>query len=274
MAGISMNELTTYRWSFEDDVQRYRTAGFQAISVWRPKLSEFGEEQGVELLRESGLRAASLLWVGGFTGSDGRSFSDAVDDAQEAVRVAATLRAGCLTVYAGARGGHTRNHARRLLRMALRELAPMAAQYAVTIALEPMHVVGGSDLTFLNSVDETLEIIRETGHDRVKLALDTYHFGRDPSVLAQLPQWVSQLAMVQLADSRMGPCVEQNRCRLGEGTVPLPAIVQTLTAAGYQGDYDIELMGEELGPNSYEELLVHSRRYVSRLLANPGRAAG
>lgn len=274
MAGISMSELTTYRWSFEDDVQRYRTAGFEAISVWRPKLAEYGEERGAALLKECGFRTASLLWAGGFTGSDGRSLSDAIEDAQEAIRVAANLQAGCLTVYAGARGGHTRNHARRLLRMALRELAPMASQFSITIALEPMHVTGGGELTFLNSVDETLEIISETKHDRVKLALDTYHFGRDPSVLAQLPQWVSHLAIVQLGDSRAGPCVEQYRCRLGEGTVPLQAIVQTLAAAGYNGDYDIELMGEELGPTCYDELLVHSRRFVARLLMDPGRAAG
>jgi len=274
MAGISMNELTTYRWSFEEDVQRYLTAGFEAISVWRPKLSEFGEEEGAELLRNCGLRVASLLWGGGFTGSDGRPFRDAVEDAQEALRVAAQLKAGCLTVYAGARGGHTRNHARRLLRMALRELTPMANEFDVMIALKPMHATSGSDLTFLNSVDETVAVIQEIGSERVKLALDTYQFGHDPSVLAQVPQWVSQIAIVQLGDSRWGPCVEQNRCRLGDGVVPLRAIVQTLAAAGYDGDYDIELMGEELVPNAYDELLVHSRHYVSRLLTDPGRAAG
>lgn len=274
MAGISMNELTTYRWSFEDDVARYRAAGFDAISVWRPKLSEYGEERGADLLRERGLRVASLLWVGGFTGSDGRPFRDAIEDAVEAIRAAAQLRAGCLTVYAGARGGHTRNHARRLLRMALTELAPLAAERGVTIALEPMDVASGGDLTFLNSVEETLEVIDEAGDPRVKLAFDAYHFGHDTAVLAQLPQWVSRIAIVQLGDCRCGPCPEQNRCRLGDGCVPLRSIVQTLAAAGYDGDYDVELMGEDLASTPYEELLEHSRRFVARLLADPGRAAG
>ena len=38
MVQISMNELTTYRWSFEEDVQQYAKAGMDAISIWRHKL--------------------------------------------------------------------------------------------------------------------------------------------------------------------------------------------------------------------------------------------
>ena len=93
MARISMNELTTYRWSFEEDVQQYAKAGFDAIAVWRHKLSDFGEEKGAELIAESGLKVSSLLWAGGFTGSDGRSHKESVEDAHDAIRLAANLGA-------------------------------------------------------------------------------------------------------------------------------------------------------------------------------------
>lgn len=85
MPRLSMNEMTTYRWSFEEDVARYTAAGIGAIGVWRQKLSDFGEDKGVELLAESGLQVSNLLWAGGFTGSDGRSLRDSIDDALEAV---------------------------------------------------------------------------------------------------------------------------------------------------------------------------------------------
>ena len=88
MERLSINEVTTYRWSFEDDVVHYRAAGIPAIGVWRQKVTDFGDEKAIELLAESGLKISSLLWAGGFTGSDGRSFRDSIADGAEAVRLA------------------------------------------------------------------------------------------------------------------------------------------------------------------------------------------
>ena len=78
MVRFCMNEMTTYRWSFEEDVQHYSAAGIGGISVWRQKLSDYGEEKGIELLREFRLDVASVLWAGGFTGSDGRSYKESI----------------------------------------------------------------------------------------------------------------------------------------------------------------------------------------------------
>jgi hypothetical protein len=38
MAMLSMNETTTYRWSFEEDVAHYARAGIRAMGVWRHNL--------------------------------------------------------------------------------------------------------------------------------------------------------------------------------------------------------------------------------------------
>lgn len=266
MARVSMNELTTYRWSFEEDAHQYRAAGIEAISVWRHKLSDFGDEKGAELLTELGLQVASLLWAGGFTGSDGRNFRESVDDAREAIRTAALLRAGCLIIYPGARAGHTRNHARRLLRMALRELAPWAGEHGVTLALEPMHAGCASDWTFLTDVDETLEQLDAATRPYVQLAFDTYHLGQNPQVVARIPDLVAHTAIVQLGDSRQAPQGEQNRCRLGEGTIPLGEIMRAFEAAGYRGYYDVELMGEDIEAADYGDLLRCSLATVSRAL--------
>ncbi len=51
MATLSMNETTTFRWSFEEDVARYAAAGIPAMGVWRQKLSDCGQGRGLELLR-------------------------------------------------------------------------------------------------------------------------------------------------------------------------------------------------------------------------------
>ena len=101
-------------------------------------------------MAESGLAVSNLLWAGGFTGSDGRSYRESLDDAGDAIRLAGDLGAKALVVYSGARAGHTQNHARRLIREALTELAPMAGDHGLVLAVEPMHFGCAADWTFLN----------------------------------------------------------------------------------------------------------------------------
>jgi sugar phosphate isomerase/epimerase len=266
---LSMNEMTTYRWSFEEDVRHYRAAGIPGIAVWRQKLADYGEEKGLELLSESGLRVSSLLWGGGFTGSEGRSLRESVQDGREALHLAADLKAGCLIVYSGARAGHTHNHARRLTKMGLEELAPMAEEFGIPLAIEPMHEGCAAEWTFLTSLDETLAFLDSIPSTAVKLAFDTYHLGHDQAVLGRLAELTPRIAIVQLGDGRHPPQGEQDRCPLGEGVIPLKEIVAELKSGGYDGFYDIELMGEEIEGSDYQQLLEQSRDACQALIGGP-----
>jgi len=267
MALLSVNEITTFRWTFEEDVANYTAAGIPAIGVWRQKLSDCGEAKAAEILEASGLRVSHLFWAGGFTGSDGRSFRVSVEDAEEALRTAATLRAGTLVVYSGARAGHTHNHARRLFRDALLQLAPLAAEMDVDLAIEPMHSGCASEFTFLTSLDEVIELLDAIADPRIKIVLDTYHLGLDATLAARIPAILPRVALVQLGDARHPPKGEQDRCRLGEGVVPLGPIVDALIAAGYDGFYDVELLGEELESSDYNSLLEHAKEAFARLVS-------
>ena len=267
MALLSMNEITTYRWSFEEDVRNYAAAGLDAIAVWRQKLSDYGEEKGAELLAESGLAVSALLWAGGFTGSDGRSYRDSVQDAIEAVQLAGHLNAPTVVVYTGGRAGHTHNHARRLFKNALKELTDVACEHGVSLAIEPMHAGCAAEWTFLTTLDETLGVIQLLECPQVKLVFDAYHLGQDPQVLARLPELVPQIALVQLGDAKQPPRGEQNRCRLGEGCVPLKEIVNLLIDENYRGYFDVELLGEDLECADYRALITHSKEAFERLLS-------
>lgn len=266
MAELSMNETTTFRWSFEEDVANYVAAGIPAIGIWRQKLSDCGQSRAVELLQQSGLKASHLFWAGGFTGSEGRSYRESVEDAAEALRTAAALRAGCLIVYSGTRAGHTFNHARRLIQGALVELAPLAAELGVVLALEPMHPGCAAQWTFLTGLDETLALLEAIAHPQVKMVLDTYHLGQDPALMGRIPQIAPHVALVQLGDAKQPPHGEQNRCRLGDGVIPLVDIVHALMAAGYDGYYDVELLGEELEAADYMSLLQHGKKMFANLV--------
>lgn len=265
MDRLSINEMTTYRWTFEEDVQHYVAAQIPAIGVWRQKLSDFGEDKGIELIRDQGLRVSSLLWAGGFTGSEGRTHDESIEDAQDAIRLAAQLGADCLVIYTGPRGGHTFNHARRLTVGALQKLAANAADADVVLAVEPMHAGCGSEWTYLTGLDDTIALLDAVGSPVVKLVFDTYHLGHCQQTLERVTEMASRTAIVHLGDAKSPPSGEQNRCRLGEGVLPLKKILADLAAGGYSGWFDVELMGEDIESQNYEELVRHSQSAVAEL---------
>ncbi len=267
MPKLSMSEVTTYRWSLEEDVRRYVAAGYEAIGVWRQKLADFGEEEGVDLLAESGLQVTNLLWAGGFTGSDGRSQLEAIDDAAHAIRLAGAMNAGCLVVYPGGRNNHTFRHAERLLRTAIDVLLGLAEDAEVTLAIEPMHPACAAEWTFLTDLESTVALVESYSTPHLKLVFDAYHFGHDRAVLANLREIVPYTALVQLGDRRTAHGIDQDRCALGKGFVPLSEMMQCLLEAGYQGDFDIELAGQEIELSSYEHLLTVSKQAFDQLLS-------
>jgi sugar phosphate isomerase/epimerase len=261
-----MNEMTTFRWTFEEDVQHYQSAGYPAIGVWRQKLADYGEEKGIELLRDSGLAVSNLMWAGGFTGSDGHTHRESIDDALLAIRLAGAMKAKSLVVYSGSRAGHTVNHARRLLLTALKELAPVAQQHRVRLALEPMHTSCAGEWTFLTGLDDALALVDQVGSPAVQLVYDTYHLGWQPGAAERIRDLVERIAVVHLADGKRPSDSEQTRTRLGEGQIPLVEILSALNQAGYDGDYDVELVGPDLESTDYTQLLAHSRTAYDELM--------
>lgn len=263
MLRLSVSELSTYRWSFEEDVLNYHQNGFEAIGIWRPKLVEYGEEKGLELLAEHGLKISSLQWVGGFTGSDGRSYRDALHDGLDAVQLAADIGAETVTVVSGGRAGHTKGHANRLLRTALKELSEAAQAVGVFLAIEPMHIGCAFDWSFLNTIPQCLDLINEIDNKHLGINFDCYHVAQDQNMMVWLESIVKYVRLVQLGDAKNAPMGEQDRCLLGKGHIPLQEILDVFEKCGYDGYYEVEIMGQQVEHLGYEQILKDTREFAS-----------
>ncbi len=262
MKQIAISQLTTLRWAIEQEVVAAAQRGFGGIGIWRPKIDHEELEQTAELLFENRLGVSSLSWAGGFTGSDGRRFWDAVEDAIEAVRDAEMLGADTLVIIAGGRNNHIKRHLYKTLCDALREINAAAMVHDVKLAIEPFHPGCGAEWSFVNDIRSTLDVISAVGSNNIGLVLDTYHLGFDSDMHRWLPEIISHLHLVQLGDARHSPLGEMNRCLLGEGNVPIPEILETLAAGGYDRWIEIELIGADVENLEYDAVLDHSLAYI------------
>lgn len=263
---LAVNQLSTFRWDLQEDARAYAAHGFAGIGLFRPKLDDYGVEHCLDLLSESNLAVTSLSWAGGFTGSDGRGFKDALRDAMSAVTDAANLRAETLVVLAGGRNNHIKRHARRTLCEALAKISVFAEEFGVRIALEPFHPGCGQEWSFINDLESTMHIIDLVGSPNLGLVLDTYHVGMDDEVLHWLPHVCEHVHLLQLGDGRHSPLGEMNRCLLGDGCVPIESIVHTLLDHGYRGAIEAEVIGEDVEALEYDLVLCHTRNYLDQLI--------
>lgn len=255
MVHASISELTTFRWELADELEHLVRHGFDAISLWRTKVSDIGIAAAKTLVQQAGVRVSSLQWAGGFTGGDGRSFCESVDDALEAIDAAAELEGDVLVVHSGCRGGHTRSHAHRLLADALDVVAPEAFARGVTLALKPMHPAAAAGGSFLTSPVAAADWVERFDHPAVRLALDLWHFGHDRSLVAQFGRLAPLTALVQVADGRGTPSADAERLPPGQGTHPLSALVTGFVEHGYAGTFDFSAVGEVVESLGYDEVL-------------------
>lgn len=273
MPRISVNEMTTYRWSFDEDISHFDEIGIGGVGVWRRKLSDYGEERGIEMLRESRLNVSSLSCAGGFTGSDGQSFREAVEDALEALHLAAELQAGTLVVVTGARGGHTRNHARRLAVEALRVLGDAGEALGVEVAVRPAPRSAFGEWTFLKSLDETMDLISACDNRHVGLVCDLAAWPDDMLLSPRFSEMVSRIKIAALSDIRP---LKGSRGEGKNGPLPAEALRQ-LEEAGYQGWYELQILCEECWMSDYPRLIADCfhglRSSCPQLFADRGPAS-
>ena len=198
MIRLSVNETTTYGWSFNEDVANYCQHGYAGIGVCESKLRMYGEEAGVRLLLESGLRASSLSCPDGFTGDPRKSRRWCIDEAQRIIQLACCMDAGCVILRTGGRRGHTSNHARRLIREAIAELVEMAEASQVNLAIEPMHPRCSGDSDAMHTLEATLELVEHIRSKRLQIAFDTYHLGFGDLDYGTIEHAAQHVAIVQL----------------------------------------------------------------------------
>ena len=266
MRKLSVSEITTKDWTFAQDVRGYARAGLGGMGLWRDKLDHFGEEEGIELLKEVGLPVANVVDAGYFPQKTRSQTELQIQDTVEAIRLTSRLNCDCLLIVSGDVGSffRPREEAVDIIVNALHRLAPIADEQGVNLAVEPIHpmYIG---YTFLRTIADTREVLERVDHHRVGLFLDTYHLWQEENLLEQIKSVAGKIFGVHVSDWREPPRSTADRTLPGAGVIPLPEILKAVERTGYEGYYDIEIFSEELWQEDHALLLGECKEAFARL---------
>ena len=258
--------MTTLRASFEEDLSARQLAGVAAIGLWRKKIMEIGESVAVEAVRNSGLDVTTLSYAGGFSGSAGLQFREALDDGYDALLTAAAVGARTLIVSPGGRARYTARHEFRLVTQAIRELSFVADELDLQLAVMPRTTRHAGRWTSLHSLEQAVALCDATGRSNVGVVYDTFYLAEDTDALSVAGQCADRIFVLQLNDALDSRGPEYAQCMPGTGNLPIWETIQCLYENGFSGDVDVQIFDEDAWKQDVNDTLASCQRQVSSML--------
>jgi sugar phosphate isomerase/epimerase len=268
-ARLSLNQITTNRWSLAEALDGCLRAELSAIAIWRHKIAEIGLAESRRLVRQSGLHVSSVCRGGMFPAATAAERAERIDDNRRAIDEAAELAADTLVLVCGPTPDRDIAGARRMVEDAIAALVPYARERNVTMAIEPLHPMYAAERSCITSLEEANALADK--FDSVGIVVDVYHVWWDAMLERELARARGRIRGFHLCDWRV-PTTDllMDRAMMGDGCIDLHRIRTLVEAAGYQGYHEVEILNQRIWDAPGDEVLaLMKERYRSCVLNKP-----
>ena len=215
-------------------------------------------DQTVALLEEVPIKVTHLIYAGPFNQTSERDYLAARAEDREKLRVAARLGADSVLAMTGPLAGLGQNEAFRQLIRSLRELADTAEDCGVAIGLEPLSYIERDD-SFLFTLSDAMDIIEEVDRSSVGVFIDTYHVWQEPFLMKTMQRTRDRIVGCHINDFRHENRTYCDRVLMGDGCIPIRAILEEVRRQGWDKWYDVEIFSDELWAMEPDEFLRLAR---------------
>jgi sugar phosphate isomerase/epimerase len=275
---LSLNQITTNRWSVAEAAEGCARAGIGWIGLWRDKVAEAGGAAAAgAAVRAAGLGVSSLCRGGFFPAGDDAGRRAAIEENRRAIEDAAALETDVLVLVCGGlpEGSRDLVGARGMVADGIAAVLDDAAACGVRLGIEPLHPMFAADRSVITTLGEANDLAEGFPEERVGVIVDTYHVWWDAYVEREIARarvlgfhiddWVLPLPEGALL----------GRGLPGEGHADLPRLYGAVCDAGYSGPIGVEVLSERVWGMEGDDLLARLVGSVdSALGVGSGTAAG
>jgi sugar phosphate isomerase/epimerase len=247
---FSVAEITTIDQTYEQDLATYCEAGADGVGIWEFKLPQGEDSDSVARLKESGLKATTCIpqvvsiWPIPFPGPENPT--ERIEALCEGVRRLAAFEPEIVLCVTGHPGDVEPREGRRVVVEGLRRVAKVAAEYGISVGLEPLHRELYPHWTIVGTIPETVELLDEIGEPNLGVLFDVYHLWDTDNLLEDTVLHGNRiLPSVHICDWRNPPRNDFDRVLPGDGVADLPAILGALETGGVVGWFDLEIFSDD-----------------------------
>jgi sugar phosphate isomerase/epimerase len=254
---LSLNQITTDRWSVGEAVEGCVRHGIPSIALWRHKIKSTGLASCVQLVKDAQLHVSSVCRGGMFPGSNAAERRRNIEDNYRAVDEAAALNAASLVMVVGGSNAVGLEEARKMVADGIAALVPYARQHGVRIGLEPLHPMYAADRSVLVTIGQALDLASAYPAHEVGLILDTFHIWWDPLIAELITRSTGRIYGFHVSDWLVPlPDLLMGRGLMGDGAIDNHKLRLLVDQAGYLGPIEVEIFNRALWDSDPDSVLT------------------
>ena len=254
---VSISEFTTQPWTFEQDVKRYAELGIIMIEVCEEKLDNDRFAEQMAMVAANGLSISAVQPLVRTFGSsqmqpEPKDLNERVARLRSSIERLSPFAGGCpFIVNTGAAVKGDINATVKDTVRELRNLAGFAADYGVSLALEPLNATSMNSESAIWTIDQALEIIDAVNKDNVGLCLDFWNIWQNANVEEAIRRAADRIFVLQVADWRT-PQSSGDRLVPGDGVIPIGKLLRIVNKTNYKGACSVEIFSNNVPDSIYK----------------------
>ena len=260
-ARLSVSAVSSWQWTFDEDLRCWRDAGIAHVGLSFRKLQEAGLDDAVRRVQEEGLRVSNLVELGWCALDDPSTWPEHRDRLLSAVDVAATL-GGCLVLTTGPAGRLEWEDAADALAEMLGPIRVAAVGADVALTIEPTGPLR-LDLSFVTTLRDGVDLAGRAG---VGVCVEINSCFAERGLLDSVRAAGGVVEHVQVSDFVIGSLCTPDRAVPGDGDIPLGRILAGIDAVGYRGAFELEMVGPRIEDEGYASAITRGVAALDRIL--------
>lgn len=258
---LSVNALSSFNWSFDQDLAAWQELGVQHAGLLISKI-EPNRDAKIAQLRAAGIRPSTLV-CGSFTLSAPETWEVTRAMLNSALDFVASMGGGSVYCTPGRTTGQPWRDVLDVFAEAVAPCVAHARQCGVSFGIEP---TVRTDVSFVNTLRDAIDVSERTG---VALVADFGNCWMERDLREVLQRAAPHICLVQICDLVIGASGKPppgGRVHLGEGELPIRRLMQDVLDAGYTGLFDLEVLGPAIEAEGYAPALQRGVARASSLL--------
>jgi sugar phosphate isomerase/epimerase len=184
----------------------------------------------------------------------------------QAINIAAALGANSVYLQTGGRGHLTWEQAAERFTALIAPCRERAAAEGICLLVENASSFN-ADIHIAHTLADTIALAELAG---IGLCIEWHACWMEAGLKTLLRQAIPMTGLVQVSDYVLGDRTAPCRAVPGDGVIPLDRILGDVLEAGYQGVFDIELVGPRIAAEGPRAATQRAAQAISEILARLG----
>jgi sugar phosphate isomerase/epimerase len=262
---VCVSAICTFKQDLAADLEFWAAERIDCVGVSVAKLEAFGWDEGTRRVADAGLKVTNLIGLGPFVLTQPDQWERQRERLVRALETGRVLNAGCVVFTTGPAGPLPWDEAADALETALAPVIVEANAYRIPFAVEHTNSLR-VDVGFVHSLHDVVDLARRLG---TGVCMEVNACWAERGLAETIAQAIDVIRLVQISDFAIGTLATPDRLVPGDGDIPLERILGQVLDAGYDGYFDLELIGPAIEAEGYGAAIP---RAVERLGALVRRA--